>query len=209
MKSNLTTGAGQANKARSEHPNKDKNVDAINQVFALFKLNYHNQFFKAFNSTTDLHQTKRLWLESLSRFDSTTLLKAAKSVIEGSEFLPTLHTMLRHCEKHSQGGLPEAHQAYVEACRAPSPKANQPWSHVAVYYAGKASDWHFLHSRPEDVAFPVFKENYLEICAQLRAGTTLDNPHTPSLPEENTQVADKQQGEHYLAKLKASFDILS
>ena len=114
-------------------------IEAVNQVFALFKLNYHNQFYKAFSNTEELNAARRLWSEALRHFASEVLLKAAKSIIENSEYLPTLRTMIKYCEEHSNIQLPDAHAAYIEACRAASPKANFKWSHLAVYYAGKAA----------------------------------------------------------------------
>ncbi len=159
-------------------------VDTINQVFALFRLNYHNQYLKAFSSTEELTQVKRLWLDMLSHIEPSIILAATKAVIQGSEYLPTVHTMIKQCEKISMGDLPDAHSAYIEACRAPSPKAAYPWSHPAVYYAGSRCDWYFLQSSAESVAYPIFKEKYQELCRELLQGQPL-----PALPKASKQEA--------------------
>ena len=113
-------------------------VEAINQVFALFRLNYHNQYYAAFPDAEQLKQIKKLWLEALAEFPPEQVLRGAKHAIENSEYLPTLHRMLDCCrDAVADLGLPSATDAYREACAAPSPRSAQPWSHPAVYLAGR------------------------------------------------------------------------
>ncbi len=182
-------------------------LDAINQVFALFKLNFHNQFYKAFSKTEELNAVKRLWLDALKHFSAETMLRAAKSIIENNEFLPTLRTMIRFCEEHSHEPLPDPHAAYTEACRAPSPKAEQQWSHLAVYYAGKATDWYFLQSNTEQTAFPVFKQEYEKICTRIRNGLQLKPPQVKALPQESSTPLDKTSNQEKLSALKNSLNL--
>lgn len=205
MKKNLTTQVGQT---EDNAQSSDAHVNAINQVFAILRRNYHNQYYKALPDEKELSITKRLWFESLQRFEANTILKAAKSVIESSEYLPTLRTMIRHCEEVSDLGLPEAHNAYIEACRAPSPKANQEWSHPAVYYAGKNCDWYFLQSSNEEIAFPIFKKIYEKICQQVLQGTVLPEPKRIAI-EENIEekLLDKNSNLKHLHNLKQSLDL--
>lgn len=199
MKKNLATEAGpNANNAL---------IDAINQVFAIFRRNYHNQYFKAFPDEKELNITKRLWLDSLKRFSPDIILQATKIIIETKEYLPTLHTMLEACEKVSNSGLPDAHSAYLEACRAPSPKASANWSHLAVYYAGKACDWFFLQNNPEHIAFPVFREKYLEICQRVNQGERLQTPRYEALPDEIHNPLDRSTNLQKLNSLKETLDL--
>ena len=53
-------------------------IDAINQVFALFRLNYHNQYYAAFPDAEQLKQIKKLWLESLANYPVEQILRGAK-----------------------------------------------------------------------------------------------------------------------------------
>ena len=53
-------------------------VEALNQIFALFRLNYHNQYYAAFPDAEQLRQIKKLWLESLSDYPVEQILKGAK-----------------------------------------------------------------------------------------------------------------------------------
>ncbi len=169
-------------------------------MFALFRINYHNQYYKAYSDTTVLNQIKKLWLESLVRFAPDVIQRGAKRVIENSEYLPTLHTMIRHCEAESAQGLPEAHAAYLEACQAPSPKAAYNWSHPAVYHAGKAADWFFLANNSEKMAFPVFERHYQLLCERVIAGEELNSPEVKALPETVETPLSKTEN---LDRLKA------
>lgn len=191
------TDSGQPNAAR---------IDVINQVFALFKRNYHNQFFKAYGSETDVNTTKRLWLEALVRFDESTQLHAARRIIEHNEFLPSLATMIKACEASSDLGLPDAHSAYLEACRAPSPKAAHTWRHLAVYYAGRASDWYFLQSNSEHIAYPIFRQHYQEVCDRVRLGESLAPPELPKLSHDSQLPASKEKARAEFKKLRQLLD---
>lgn len=178
-------------------------IDAINQVFALFRINYHNQYHSAFGDITTLNQAKRLWVESLQRFNPETILRGAKIAIEQSEYLPTLHKMIGFCQgSYELHGLPNVHDAYVEACRAPSPKAAHSWSHPAVYYAGRASDWYFLSTNAERVAFPIFRDHYLGLCDRVVRGETLPPPEVKRLPETAATPLSKDENRERLAALR-------
>jgi len=197
----LPTEAGPPSSRSEEH------IDAINQVFALFKRNYHNQFFKAYSNEKDVNATKRLWLEALTRFPVEIILRAARKIIENNEFLPTLATIIKACETQSELGLPEAHAAFLEACQAPSPKAAHNWSHPAVYYAGKAADWFFLQNNNEHVAFPVFKQHYEQICQRVRLGEVLQEPERPALPESVKQPVDRETLRKEVSKMMKTLDL--
>lgn len=135
------------------------------------------------------------------------LLQAAKSVITRCEYLPTLHTMLEHCDKVRGEALPEAHSAYVEACRAPSPKAAAQWSHPVVYHAGKNCDWYFLATSTEAAAFPVFRRIYGELCERVRAGEELPAPDHLALPEESETKLSATENREKLAQLRRQLDL--
>lgn len=201
--SSSPTAAGPAEPAPESQAARDARIDAINQVFELFRLNYHNQYFAAFADVESLNLAKRLWFESLARFRPDTILRGARKVIEQSDFLPTVHKMISACEgDNAAHGLPDVHAAYVEACNAPSPKAAQVWSHPAVYLAGKAADWFLLASQPEKVAFPVFAQHYKALCEQVRTGRSLALPDRPALPETLERPLSAAQNREKLAQLK-------
>jgi len=178
-------------------------VDAINQVFALFRLNYHNQFYSAYSDTELLNQAKRLWLEALSHLTEKQILTGAKKVIETSDYLPTLNRMLQ-CSEASAGndGLPSPHDAYQEACNAPSPKASYGWSHLAIYYAGLETGWYRLANEPESSSYPAYLENYRRLCREIAQGKQLISPMPPALKEELKPPLSKEESRAHLKQLK-------
>lgn len=206
MKKNLQTEAGQTDSPNAKASSKAEKIDAINQCFALFKRNYHNQFFKAFANEEDVIAVKRLWLESLSQYSATEMMHAAHAIVKSSEFLPTLKTMIDACERSAQQQLPSVHSAYAEACNASSPKQAYAWSHPAVYHAGRKVGWHFLHSHSENVAYPVFKEAYLAISRAVREGEKLDMPKLEQITHKKYEAAEAKVGEKYINSLKSLLD---
>ncbi len=155
-----------------------------------------------------LNQIKKLWLDSLTQFEPDTIRRGARKVIEQSEFLPTLNRMMRACQGDPEAfGLPDAHSAYVEACRAPSPKAAQHWSHPAVYHAGSASDWFFLASSAEKVAFPVYERHYQRLCEKVMNGVELPLPQAPALPETTETPLSADENHQRLEALRRELDL--
>jgi hypothetical protein len=179
-------------------------VEAINQVFALFRLNYHNQYYAAYPDAEQLNQIKKLWLESLANFPVEQILKGARHAIEHSEYLPTLHRMIECCQAGLvEYGLPGPHDAYLEACQAASPKSAQPWSHPAVYLAGRDSDWFFLANNVEKVTWPVFKEHYQRYCSAVLRGEQLTVPAPEALEQDKAEPLDRDDQLSELEKLRS------
>lgn len=175
-------------------------------MFALFRLNYHNQYYSAYPGTKELNQNKRLWLESLARFSQEQILRAAKQAIEECEYLPNLHRMIELCRKQGPGaGLPSVRDAYLEACNATSPKAAYNWSHPAVYHAGVQSGWYLLANEVEKIAFPVFEKKYRDICQRVLAGEKLTIDTQPLLEEKAAQPLSAKQNRVRIKALKKLF----
>lgn len=201
------TAAGLAPDSKSERVKTAHLVDAINQVFGLFRLNYHNQFYSAYADTSLLNQAKRLWLDSLSHFTEKQILLGAKGIIETSDYLPTLNRMIQHCEEQgNEQGLPSPRAAYVEACNAPSPKANANWSHLAVYYAGAATGWYRLAHESESSSFPSYQQHYRRICRELFLGQQLP-PIDLGFKEEKKPPLEKSEALKYLGRLKKELNL--
>jgi len=182
-----TTPAGQ-----NSAPDDDQ-MAAINQIFELFRFNYHNQFLKAFPDLNTLNMAKRLWLRLLSDYSADVIMRAAEKAVKENSWLPNVHEVLALCDIADVLGLPSAHAAYVEACRASSPKKEFSWSHPAVYFAGRATDWFFIANEPEEKVFPVFKRNYDLLMQRLQQGESLELELPAALPEETTTPLSRDQ----------------
>ena len=194
------TQAGQNNATPT-----DGQMTAINQIFELFRFNYHNQFLKAFPDLDTLNMAKRLWLRLLGDYSGEVIMRAAERAVKENSWLPNVHEVLSRCDVAEVLGLPSAHAAYVEACRAPSPKKDYRWSHPAVYFAGRATDWFFIANEPEEKVFPVFKRNYDILLQRLQNGETLEMDIPVALPE-NVSIPvsrdeQKKRMEHLLSSL--------
>ncbi|MBK8132976.1 MAG: hypothetical protein IPK48_09885 [Gammaproteobacteria bacterium] len=180
-------------------------IDAINQAFALFRVNYHNQFYSAFADTTLLDQAKRLWLDSLRHVGPGPVLAAARALIEQEEYLPTLRKMLGACEDQlAAQGLPRPRDAYREACNAPRPKDAQRWSHPAVYHAGRILGWYDLATRPESVTWPEFQRAYRDCCRRALAGEDLSIPAPPE--PTPTPALSREEGAKRLHELRRQLE---
>lgn len=172
-------------------------------MFALFRLNYHNQYYSAYPDGSQLNQIKKLWLESLADFPVEQILKGAKHAIENSEYLPTLKRMLECCQAGlGEYGLPTPHDAYMEACRAPTPKSAQRWSHPAVYLAGRACDWFFLANNVERVTWPIFKEHYQRYASAVLRGETLEVPEPEALEKHLSEPLTRDEQMNALRALR-------
>ena len=205
--SDSPTAAGQSDPAADAARSPDR-VDAINQLFAEFALAYHNQFRKAYPDEESLVLAKKYWLGCLSPFSPLQITRAARQVVRSSDYLPTVAAVVRACESGlSLFGLPQPREAYVEACQASAPKARWPWRHPAVYYAGKASDWHLLASEPESVAFPIFAYHYEQLCCRVMQGEALDVPVPPALPKRNPRKLTAEQKRERMRRLRQEVGI--
>ena len=186
----------------------EQHITAINQIFTEFQLAYHNQFHKAFADDQQIIMAKQLWTKTLCDISPERLVAGGRRAIKSSQYLPTLHTLRKFCDPAPEElGLPDVRAAYLEACRAASPKIEQRWSHPAVYLAGVASDWFFLASNTEQKAFPVFKRNYDILCERAMLGEQLDMPIHKALPETISKTLTNQQRKERLKQLREQLDI--
>ena len=101
-------------------------------------------------------------------------------------------------------GLRHPHEAYLEACQAPSPKSAQAWSHPAVYLAGRDSDWFFLANNEERMTWPVYRGHYQKYCAAVLRGETLTVPAPKALEKHAAEPLSREEQLEELRKLRDS-----
>jgi Replication protein P len=171
----------------------DELIDAINQVFTLFRLNFHNQYHAAFGDTDFLNQAKRLWKEALQDFEPQIILKATRRIIEDSEYLPTLQKMLSACTSElAEYGIPDMRSAYQEAANAASPKNAQKWSHPIVYLAGKSVGWYAMSHQSEQATYPRFATAYKALIKQYLSGEQLEIDQPKQIGDGSTSRASQE-----------------
>ncbi|MBN4053438.1 hypothetical protein JYT97_00975 [Haliea sp. AH-315-K21] len=207
------SGGDSAYNANSRSSSKAKfskdHVDVINQMFAEFELAYHNQYHKAFPDEGTLNLAKKYWLTSLAAFLPELVLAATRELVHKQPFLPTIANVVDSCKSGvALFGLPSAHDAYLEACRMPAPKAVQNWSHSAVYMAGKATGWFELANQAEGKIFPLFEYHYAQLVQRVLHGEELTvNIPTP-LPETVDIPLSAKENQSHLQALKDSLKIV-
>jgi hypothetical protein len=101
-------------------------------------------------------------------------------------------------------GLPNAKQAYIEACNKPLPWERQKWSHAAVFHAARETGRFELHSFTESQFFPLFRANYEAMCKRAMEGESLDMPVARMLPERVPQPVSKEEAKRRCASILES-----
>ncbi|ROS01639.1 hypothetical protein EDC56_2083 [Sinobacterium caligoides] len=176
-------------------------------MFAEFDLVYHNQFRNAFPTAEKLHYAKKLWFNNLKHLSAESIIQATHQAIRESDFLPTVHGILKHCSALDSLGLPDVRSAYVEACNAPKPRRSHQWSHPAVYFAGQQTDWFLIESGSEYKVFPIFKGHYDRLCERVRQGEELVVEPPLALPETINRPLNSEQRRAALDKLKQDTEL--
>lgn len=126
-------------------------------------------------------------------------MEAAKD-FTGFFTFPTFRELCRPDAKAL--GLPEAKQAYIEACNKPLPWERQKWTHAAVYLAAREAGRFELHTLTERDAFPLFRANYETMCKRVMNGDNLEVPVQRMLPESVPQPVSREEGKARCAALK-------
>lgn len=208
LKKNIEAGENNDNISTSTNNSSKDHIDVINQMFAEFELSYHNQYHKAFPDEGALNLAKKYWLSSLADFSPELILAATRDLVLKQPFLPTIANLVDSCQSSmALYGLPNIHDAYLEASRMPTPKAAQSWSHPAVYMAGKATGWFELANQTEAQIFPLFEYHYSQLSQRALRGEELTvNAPTP-LPKSIENPLSNSENQSRLQELKASLKL--
>lgn len=149
---------------------------------------------------------KRLWARLLVEYSPEVIMQAAEKTVKNSNWLPSVHHVIENCDISEILGMPSAHAAYVEACRAPSPKKTYQWSHPAIYYAGAATDWFFIANEVEAKVFPVFQRNYELLIQRIQNGEDLELAIPQALPEEISSPMTQEERKESIKVILCQLD---
>ena len=181
--------------------NKKEFVQTIDDLFLKLELSYHYQFYKVFGTDEKLKEGKKLWAQSLKNFSSITIKKATNEVISTQSYLPTLTDLIKaSIDIQNDDGFPSAEEAFIEARKSYSPRANFNWSHPIVYFAGKKIGWNILDEKDNKEAFKSFVKIYSKFKKEASNGVefTIKN----SSKEEVKQPLNKELLEELRKKHK-------
>lgn len=147
---------------------------------------YGHKFKSCFETQDEIRIAKREWALSLGGYTEAELVAAIDYCKEHSDWMPTISEFLKVLRNLTgDHGLLAAKPAYEEACLHADQPSKHNWSHLAVYYAGKATGWFRLRSEDEADVFADFRYNYEVICRRVRAGEELQLPIATALADQS------------------------
>ena len=180
--------------------NKEEFIECIDSLFLKLELAYHYQFYKVFGTDDRLNEGKKLWATSLKSFSTETILEGVESVVGSQSYLPTLTDLIKACsEINNQDGFPSVEEAYIEARKSFSPRAEYPWSHPIVYFAGKKIGWNFLDEKDSKELFFSFKKIFNKLKLEAFNGNEFKIEQTanqPSLTPLNKKLFESLRKKH-------------
>lgn len=180
--------------------NKEEFIECIDSLFLKLELAYHYQFYKVFGTDDRLNEGKKLWATSLKSFSTETILEGIESVVGSQSYLPTLTDLIKACsEINNQDGFPSVEEAYIEARKSFSPRAEYPWSHPIVYFAGKKIGWNFLDEKDSKELFFSFKKIFNKLKVEAFNGIEFKIEKTsnqPSLTPLNKKLFESLRKKH-------------
>ncbi|MCW9050767.1 MAG: replication protein P [Motiliproteus sp.] len=163
----------------------------VNMIFARFMTIYGHKFKSTFENENEIRIAKREWALSLRDYSEQELVHAVNRCKEEFVWMPTVSEFLSVLKKGFEDyGLPTSRQAYEEVCMHADHPRKHTWSHPAVYFAGRETDWFRLRSEEKSQVFTDFKFNYRKLCQRVLAGEDLQVPMAKGLPDKssNTQA---------------------
>ena len=146
-------------------------IESIDALFLKLELAYHYQFYKVFGTDDKLNEGKKLWANSLKKYEVTIINEASEEIIHTQPYFPTLTDIVKLCEQLKKStSLPSADEAFIEARKSFSPRKKYNWSHPIIYLAGKKTGWNFLNEKDGRDIFYDFKKNYEHLVKAVNNG---------------------------------------
>ena len=159
-------------------------IKAIDDLFLKLELSYHYQFYKVFGTDHRLSEAKKLWAESLKKYQPDCINDAIETVVQSNDYLPTLTEVLKACSG-SMGSvnIPSPQEAFIEAQKSSSPRQSFPWTHPIIYWAGRKVGWELINSPNHSSTFQAFTSTYMGLIREMKAGKKF---HLPT--NENKEI---------------------
>ena len=104
---NLQTPSQKQDGQRAEYST--ELIAAINAIFALFRLNWENQYRAAYASDDEKY-VKKMWASKLEKYPASAIREAASEAVDKDQFLPNIARM----KELIKGNRKALHQDYIE-----------------------------------------------------------------------------------------------
>ena len=177
-------------------------IESIDALFLKLELAYHYQFYKVFGTDDKLNEGKKLWANSLKKYEVTIINEASEEIIYTQPYFPTLTDIVKLCEQLKKStSLPSADEAFIEARKSFSPRKKYNWSHPIIYLAGKKTGWNFLNEKDGRDIFYDFKKNYEHLVKAVNNGKEF------SIPEDSVDEELKPLDQKLFESLRKKFNI--
>lgn len=177
-------------------------IESIDALFLKLELAYHYQFYKVFGTDDKLNEGKKLWANSLKKYEVTIINEASEEIIHTQPYFPTLTDIVKLCEQLKKStSLPSADEAFIEARKSFSPRKKYNWSHPIIYLAGKKTGWNFLNEKDGRDIFYDFKKNYEHLVKAVNNGKEF------SIPEDSVDEELKPLNQKLFESLRKKFNI--
>ena len=177
-------------------------IESIDALFLKLELAYHYQFYKVFGTDDKLNEGKKLWANSLKKYEVSIINEASEEIIHTQLYFPTLTDIVKLCEQLKKStSLPSADEAFIEARKSFSPRKKYNWSHPIIYLAGKKTGWNFLNEKDGRDIFYDFKKNYEHLVKAVNNGKEF------SIPEDSVDEELKPLDQKLFESLRKKFNI--
>jgi hypothetical protein len=177
-------------------------IESIDALFLKLELAYHYQFYKVFGTDDKLNEGKKLWANSLKKYEVAIINEASEEIIHTQPYFPTLTDIVKLCEQLKKStSLPSADEAFIEARKSFSPRKKYNWSHPIIYLAGKKTGWNFLNEKDGRDIFYDFKKNYEHLVKAVNNGKEF------SIPEDSVDEELKPLDQKLFESLRKKFNI--
>ena len=177
-------------------------IESIDALFLKLELAYHYQFYKVFGTDDKLNEGKKLWANSLKKYEVTIINEASEEIIHTQPYFPTLTDIVKLCEQLKKStSLPSADEAFIEARKSFSPRKKYNWSHPIIYLAGKKTGWNFLNEKDGRDIFYDFKKNYEHLVKAVNNGKEF------FIPEDSVDEELKPLDQKLFESLRKKFNI--
>ena len=177
-------------------------IESIDALFLKLELAYHYQFYKVFGTDDKLNEGKKLWANSLKKYEVSIINEASEEIIHTQPYFPTLTDIVKLCEQLKKStSLPSADEAFIEARKSFSPRKKYKWSHPIIYLAGKKTGWNFLNEKDGRDIFYDFKKNYEHLVKAVNNGKEF------SIREDSVDEELKPLDQKLFESLRKKFNI--
>ena len=177
-------------------------IESIDALFLKLELAYHYQFYKVFGTDDKLNEGKKLWANSLKKYEVSIINEASEEIIHTQLYFPTLTDIVKLCEQLKKStSLPSADEAFIEARKSFSPRKKYNWSHPIIYLAGKKTGWNFLNEKDGRDIFYDFKKNYEHLVKAVNNGKEF------FIPEDSIDEELKPLDQKLFESLRKKFNI--